>query len=247
MKNTSLDFIKWGLTQAGVCLSKSALVNLQGVVNYLKVGRWMADHDFRFDKRVRDRMDVWASFAPKVANRQVLYLEFGVAAGASMRWWSRTLKHPKAILHGFDSFEGLPEDGGCWIKGQFATGGQIPKIDDARVSFFKGWFDQTLPNYTIPPHEVLIVNLDADLYSSTIYVLRWLRPYLAPGTLIYFDEMNHVDHEPKAMDDFVAESGLKFRPICADKTLAFVAFEIVGGEPGKPHRGTTSLDGVVSA
>ena len=36
----------------------------------------------------------------------------------------------------------------------------------------------------------------ADLYSSTSYVLNYLRPQIMPRTLIYFDEMNHVDQEP---------------------------------------------------
>jgi hypothetical protein len=69
--------------------------------------------------------------------------------------------------------------------------------------------------------------MDADLYSSTIYVLTKLRPHIKPGTLIYFDEMNHLEHEPKAFDEFVAESGLKFRGVAADKTLAFVVLECV--------------------
>ena len=40
--------------------------------------------------------------------------------------------------------------------------------------------------------------------------------------------MNHVEHEARAFDEFVQESGLTFRPVCADKTLAFVAFECTG-------------------
>lgn len=73
-----------------------------------------------------------------------------------------------------------------------------------------------------------MINMDADLYSSTIYVLRHLRAYLKPGTFIYFDDMNHPEQEPRAFDEFVAESGLKFRVVCADKTLAFVFFECIG-------------------
>ena len=38
----------------------------------------------------------------------------------------------------------------------------------------------------------------------------------------------HVDHEPLAFNEFVEESGLTFRPVCADKRLAFVAFECTG-------------------
>jgi hypothetical protein len=145
-----------------------------------------------------------------------------------MRYWSRVLKHPGTILHGFDSFEGLPEKGGLWAKGQFSTDGKIPQIDDPRVRFFKGWFNDVLPTYSLPPHETLVINMDADLYSSTIYVLRHLRPQIKSGTFIYFDEMNHMEHEPRALDEFMAESGLQFRVVCTDKTMAFVFFECIG-------------------
>src|ERR1017187_1233263 len=60
----------------------------------------------------------------------------------------------------------------------------IPQIDDNRVEFFKGWFE-TLPKYRCPPHEVLVINLDADLYSPTISVLRALQINIVPGTYIY--------------------------------------------------------------
>ena len=82
-----------------------------------------------------------------------------------------------------------------------------------------------LPRYCLPAHDVLVINMDADLYSSTIYVLNYLRPYIKPGTLIYFDEMNHLDHELRAFDEFTSQNSIKFRPVCAAKTLAHVSFE----------------------
>lgn len=220
-----LAAFKYLLTLIGARLSGHSLLQLQMVVNHLKIGRWMRDHHFTFSERLRDRHAVWDVVARQVRDRQVLYLEFGVFSGHSMRYWSRELKHPGAVLHGFDSFEGLPEEAGRWTKGQFSTGGRIPEIDDPRVQFFKGWFNEVLPTHSIPPHEVLVINMDADLYSSTIYVLQHLRPHIKPGTFIYFDEMNHMEHEPRAFDEFVAESGLKFRAVCADKTLTSVFFE----------------------
>ena len=36
-------------------------------------------------------------------------------------------------------------------KGLFSTNGQPPQIDDPRVKFFKGWFEETLPHYRPPP------------------------------------------------------------------------------------------------
>ena len=135
--------------------------------------------------------------------------------------------HPEAKLHGFDSFGGLPEAGGPWEKGDFDTSGEIPRIDDSRVRFFNGWFNDVLPTYSVPEHEVLVVNMDADLYSSTIYVLRQLRPYFRPGTFIYFDEISQVEHEARAFEEFLTESGFKFESFAADATLAFSAFRCV--------------------
>jgi hypothetical protein len=96
------------------------------------------------------------------------------------------------------------------------------------VRFFKGWFNQTLPIYQLPAHDFLVINVDADLYSSTLYVLQTLRPHIQKGTFIYFDEMNHPEHEPKAFAKFLDETNLKFAPVAADKTLTYVCFRCVG-------------------
>jgi len=221
-----LKLFKQLLTIIGVRMNPRWIVSLQAFVNYIRLGNWMKSHGFAFVERQPDRNAVFEKMAAKVTARKLLYLEFGVAYGESIRWWSAALKSPDAMLHGFDSFEGLPEEGGPWAKGQFDAKGKPPEVPDKRVTFFKGWFDQVLPTYKLPPHDQLIVNLDADLYSSTIYVLRQLRPHLKPGTLVYFDEMNHMDHAPRAFDEFVADTRIRFKPLAADKTLAFVAFEI---------------------
>ncbi len=225
MRDLLLAHFKWILTLVGARLSKRWLTQIQSVANYLQIGRWMHEHGFEVPKRVRGRQQVWDAVLDRVRDQQVLYLEFGVAHGETMGYWSKQLKHPGSLLHGFDSFEGLPEAGGPWSKGQFTSGGLIPQIDDLRVRFFKGWFDQVLPGYSPPPHNALVIFMDADLYSSTIYVLRVLRPYFKPGVYLYFDEFNHNEHEPKAFDEFTKESGLRFKLVSADKTLAFVVFE----------------------
>ena len=212
----------------GARLSRSQLYALQAALNALKLGRWMRDHGFHFDRTFPGKWEVFDLVISRVQDQRVLYLEFGVFKGRTTRYWSARLRHPDARLHGFDSFEGLPEEWADYPKGKiFNAAGLIPVIADPRVQFFKGWFDQVLPTYVVPEHDLLILILDADLYSSTMCVLRHLRPHIRPGTLIYFDEMNHVDHEPRAFDEFMEETSLKFRPICADKTLSFAFFECV--------------------
>lgn len=225
------SFKKW-LTFIGVRLSPYTLLQLQLAVNQMKLGRWMSDHNFHFDHRVTDRDAVFAAVAERVRDQRVLYLEFGVFKGASMRYWSRELKHPESQLHGFDSFEGLPEDFDVGVdhytKGTFSVQGVAPVIDDPRVQFFKGHFDQVLPTYSIPEeYDVLVIMMDADLYSSTIHVLRYLAPWIRPGTFIYFDDMSRPEHEPRAFDEFMKESGIKFRPVCVEESLNRGFFECI--------------------
>jgi hypothetical protein len=215
--------LKWLLTRVGAIMPPRGLHVLQCGLNYMKVGRWAKDQGFVFPKRFTNREEVFAVVAEQIKDRKVLYLEFGVFRGAATRYWSAALKNPNSLLHGFDSFQGLPEDfhdlGGALTRGYFSTGGQVPQIDDDRVTFFRGWFDEVLPGYKVPDHDVLVLNMDADLYSSTIYVLRHFRPYIKRGTFVYFDDLSSTHDEPRAFTEFMRESGLKFRHLAAHVSL----------------------------
>lgn len=157
--------------------------------------------------RVRQLRSVEAVFERMLervdAGRSYAYLEFGVYQGRSLRWWSTSLTGPEHVLVGFDSFEGLPE---AWNSknptGHFDRGGAPPKIDDDRVSFRVGWFDDTVPAFDRPGTDSLIVNVDCDLYSSTKVVLDQVGPWLRPGDLLYFDEFGDLDHEYLAWLEF---------------------------------------------
>jgi hypothetical protein len=231
------------LTALGQKTTPRHVQQLQGVLNYIRTGRWMEDHHFAPQVRAYNRQGVWTAVtdqldAPSAKDcdrclylyhhQRVLYLEFGVSRGESMRWWIDHLPGPETRFHGFDSFQGLPHGGGPWTKGQFTMNGQSPIIDDSRVRFFRGWFHETLPRYKPPKHDTLVMNIDADLYSSTIYVLQCMRPYIRKGTLIYFDEFNQPEHEQRAFDDFLQESCLQFRLIATDWTMAFSVFQCLG-------------------
>ena len=64
------------------------------------------------------------------------------------------------------------------------------------------------------------MNLDADLYSSTAFVLSQLKPRLAIDSYIYFDEFNHRADELHASDEFLEETNFTFRLLGATHEFA---------------------------
>jgi hypothetical protein len=222
---TFFDWSKSILIFLGERLSARALERVRAVASYLELGHWMHAKHYAAYKRFTNREELFDFVGTQVGNLEVIYLEFGVFKGEATRHWSKVLLNPNSVLHGFDSFEGLPED---WLinmqKGHFSTNGMIPKIDDPRIKFFKGWFNETLPNYRCPKRDVMILNMDADIYSSTIYVLKALKDYIVPGTYVYFDEFNQSQHELKAFNEFMDETGMKFSLLGATPTMQHVLF-----------------------
>lgn len=140
----------------------------------------------------------------ELSDGPVDYLEFGVATGTSFKWWAQHHTNSESRFYGFDTFTGLPEDWGPFKKGDMSNGNEIPKIDDPRCSFYQGVFQQTLfdflKNYQAGKRKV--VHLDADLYSSTLFVLTTLSPWLKTGDVLIFDEFNVPMHEFKALKDW---------------------------------------------
>lgn len=220
------EYVKEMFTRVGALLPLQAIYNLNAVSSYLETGRWMRAEGYKIERRVDRREELFEQVATAVADREVLYLEFGVFKGEVTLFWSQRLRNPKSQLHGFDSFEGLPED---WIlgreRGYFSTGGVLPDIRDPRVHFFKGWFDQTLASYEPPPHEVLVVICDADLYSSTIFVLNKIEKLIVPGTYLYFDEFHHQADELRAFREFTQRTGMRFSLVGATRALSNVMWQ----------------------
>lgn len=228
----SVDACRQALTCAGAMLPLSVLLGLNHAFNYLWVGHWLRARGFQIPRRLASRDEVFRAAAAQIADRQVLYLEFGVYRGQSLLTWSRLLRNPKTRLHGFDSFEGLPE---TWdldtAKGYFTTAGAVPLIDDSRVSLIKGWFSDTLRQYDLPSHDQLFVTLDADLYSSTKTVLDFLKSHICVGAYVYFDEFQSREHELRAFDEFLTETQMKFRVVAANRGLSHILFQCIAAPP----------------
>ena len=220
--------LKEWLSRVGFLVPPKAIHFANGVLNYLSVGRWFHDRRLKVPVRCAGREPLY-DYVARFAKEPVSYLEFGVFKGVTLRYWTKLLKHPDSFFHGFDSFEGLPETWGLLVNKQvFNVGGVMPKFDDPRVRLFKGWFSDTLPKYVqaFRPHASLLLHLDADLYSSTIFVLRQMRPFLRPGTIFILDEFFDREHELKAFTEFLNEESLAVECLAATRSLSQAAFRI---------------------
>jgi len=153
-----------------------------------------------------------------IGSSPIDYLEFGVFHGASIRRWSQMNASPDSRFFGFDSFEGLPEKWNrATPKGTFNTHGVIPTIDDPRVHFVKGWFQESVPKFMLgySAKNQIVIHNDSDLYSSTLFCLSQLNSVIKPGTILIFDEFGDLLHEFRAFLDYTQAYWRKYKALAA--------------------------------
>jgi hypothetical protein len=145
--------------------------------------------------------------------KEGLFLEFGVWKGSSI---NRIAQRTQNAVYGFDSFEGLPE---AWRtgydSGKFSLKNEGLPAVLPNVKLIAGWFDQTLPEFVRNTKgDIAFLHVDCDLYSSTKTIFDHLGDRIKNGTIILFDEYfgypTWQDHEHKAFQEFIVNSGLDY-------------------------------------
>jgi hypothetical protein len=198
-------------------------VGLTAVAYWARFSRWCSTHPTPGASNGKDgngRDWLYGSVIGKEAleREPINYLEFGVYRGDSMRLWLDGISHPDSRFIGFDTFTGLPER---WRPtepaGHFNANGEIPNIKDPRCSFEVGLFQDTLPAFVARTDlsRRMVINLDADMFTSTLFVLATLGPYLKRGDLIFFDEFSCPLDEFRAFEEFVRSFRVKYEVIAA--------------------------------
>ncbi|NCI45270.1 TylF/MycF/NovP-related O-methyltransferase [Sediminibacterium soli] len=182
--------------------------------NTLALSRWIARqpktefNDFPVLKRnYNKRYDLYRYVAGQYSLLDIPadYLEFGVFGGRSFEWWVKANTNSDSRFYGFDTFEGLPEKWGVFFgKGDMYA--DVPSLSDHRAKFVKGLFQDTLvpflQEHPMHNNRRKIIHLDADLFSSTLFALSTLYPYLKKGDILFFDEFNVPNHEFQALRIF---------------------------------------------
>lgn len=201
-------------------------------VSLAETSAWLADIGPM--PMFEQREALYAAVLDGAVTEPVDYLEFGVSTGESIRWWSTAFVHADTRLVGFDTFEGLPEDWGVNAAGTYTAEGRLPQLGDDRAEFEVGLFQDTLPGWlrTNRLERRTVVHLDADLYSSTLFVLSSLAPQLRVGDVLVFDEFGSIrnaGHEFRAFADFTTAYQWTYEPVGATTAFKQVALRVAAG------------------
>ena len=161
------------------------------------------------------------------------YLEFGVFTGGTIRFMAKRVGANS--IHGFDSFQGLPEDWSGFQLGTaaFDVGGRLPKVP-SNVKLYPGWFDKSLPPWLAQNSgPIAFMHIDCDLYPSTKTIFDLLADRLQAGTIILFDEYfnyaNWRNHEYKAFQELVSARRLRYTYLAYARQQVVVRIESLGG------------------
>ena len=244
MKLRLIKFIKDFLLFTGLLRIFSPFNNIFLFIrNFNKLKQWIGGidkkdlliNDYYSPKRdynKRFRLYEVVSGHYQLAQKEFIYLEFGVASGQSFFWWLKQNQNASSRFWGFDTFEGLPEDWGGYKKGAMSHGLDEVKHEDPRVGFVKGIFQDTLPGFLKENGNLIsgkpkLIHLDADLFSSTLFTLSQLYPFLEKGDLILFDEFNVANHEFFAYKIFTESFYVKLKLIGAQNNFYQCAFVVV--------------------
>jgi hypothetical protein len=200
----------------------------------------------------------WALRTPGVIPKEPYeqtWLEFGVFQGTSLAKLARA-KREGVSLWGFDAFRGLPEfwrtdpnvPGGALGKGFFGMD-RIPHPPDG-AGYVVGWYEDTLRSIEFQA-PITLVHVDADLYSSTKTIhrylfgardtgaakmmkkdpfghdLHWRVPRIVKGAIVVYDELfcpPWDNGELRALYEDMTELGMKLEWLAwqLDKVVARV-------------------------
>jgi O-methyltransferase len=126
-------------------------------------------------------------------------------------------------VHLFDSFEGLPPakevDGMEALRWQADTTSSgyydnctadesfakiaLQKTGNTNYKIWKGWFEETLPEYD--GNKIAILRLDGDWYDSIKICLKELFPKVIEDGLVILDDYHTWDGCTKAVHDYLSE------------------------------------------
>ena len=175
------------------------------------------------------RENIWQDIE-KILQKDVTFIELGVASGYLTGWWlsplRKSLTERKYGYHGFDSFKGLPHKWRNFEAGTFSTYGVAPSIENRYLVFHAGLVEETL-NATlmnkISTTNQKVIFFDLDLFEPSLHAYSIIKSYLKTGDVLYFDEARDAD-ERRLVQEYIMKD---FTLVLISASYSNVAFSIV--------------------
>lgn len=225
MRNKQQGKISSFFVRMGELAPKSISKKMALVGERIALGAWYKSNFKSEIHPVSHRFEL-LSLALEEFKGNFVYLEFGVASGDSMRHVANKAQKMNGVgLHGFDTFTGLAESHhDAVLIGSFDQLGAVPQIE--RVNWHVGFFHETFFGDEDYLDNKLIVMMDADLYSSTRYVLEKISPKLKGGDFFYFDDLHIPNQERLALTEALRR-GLKLKLVSRSKEGRSALFRVI--------------------
>ena len=149
--------------------------------------QWFAEHSLP-DIKIFPNKDIeqHLRYALSQVNTHDLFLEFGVRDRKTFN----IIKEYSNVVHGFDSWTGMPWP---WQltrlvepakTGPHLAAKTIPKSDDTQI-FWSGLFEDTLPKFLKEYNQpISFLHIDSNYYKSATQVLTALNDYITNDTVI---------------------------------------------------------------
>lgn len=210
--------------------------------------RWIANTYWKYGQK--NRQNIFLSTARFLnINRPIegYYFEFGCNEANTFRMAFNTFKNLFNFKYvAFDSFEGLPDVKGSdqmevFYKGKLSFDKDrfiklVTKegIKESELIVVKGFYENTLNKElvkSLEPLKAAVIYIDCDLYTSTVDVLKFIKYFFQPGTIIIFDDWNcfYGDKnrgQKKAFNEFLTNNkNLEFEEFLSDgeaKSFIFI-------------------------
>ena len=162
-----------------------------------------------------------------IKNEAIDYMEFGVYEGKTILDWPKINTNKNSRFFAFDKFP--PKY-------------PIPEIDDNRVHFVKGLFQETLPEFIkdFKPNSKLVIFINLNKKFDTLYCLSKLDKILNEKCIIMFDQFGNLQHEFIAFHNYVKSFRRDFQFLCQSENWRKCAIELYPRE--KLHTTSKKLE-----
>jgi O-methyltransferase len=187
--------------------------------DYLEFGCWQGDSfqkAYHAISRMRSQHTAWLKKHPTHESQH------GKSTSAYEQWsqW-------KMRFFAFDSFAGLPAVAGDELHQDYAQGSYQCSENDFRrnierelvnlqdVVIVPGYYDKSLNQVLKDRHNLrraAVVNIDCDLYESTIQVLDFLTDIVVQGTILIFDDWFRYQGDPRRGEQLACAEWLSRNP-----------------------------------